>query len=198
MNRCPSCDYPLPRDRNRLGARCPNCREPLYESRSRPSRPARPGEGACALHPGQEAAGACGRCGNYYCTVCRTRWRDRILCPACVERALESHEAAPEHTRAHRRQAVLGLLIGVGGWATLILAALVIFLGNKTTNIGLLLLAFLMILGAVVLAVLGLGQAAAAIRSRGPHMIAATSGLLVSGLFLGVFIGIYIFRLWFQ
>jgi hypothetical protein len=46
--------------------------------------------------------------------------------------------------------------------------------------------------------VLSLGQAAAALRTRGPHMIAATSGLIVSGLFVGTLIGFFVFRLWYS
>lgn len=200
MNHCPSCDYPLPRDRERIGARCPNCRDPLYESRSRPSRPARQGDGACALHPGQEAAGTCERCGNYYCIVCRTRWRDRILCPACVERALESREAAPEQARAHARQAVLGLVLGISAWLLLVLTGLLISsVGAMQGNGAVLflgLVALLLILGSMLLGTIGLGQAAAAVRSRGAHMIVAVSGLILNGLFVGALVGFCIFSMW--
>src|SRR6516162_9238402 len=89
MNRCPSCDYPLPADRERLGARCPNCRDPLYEPPGRIGRPAREGEGSCAVHEAVETVGVCARCGNYLCEVCRTQWRGQIVCGACVQRALE-------------------------------------------------------------------------------------------------------------
>ena len=87
MSRCPSCDYPLPADRERLGARCPNCRDPLYEPPGRLGRPAREGEGSCAVHTGVETVGVCARCGNYLCEVCRTQWRGQIICGACVQRA---------------------------------------------------------------------------------------------------------------
>jgi len=198
MNHCPSCDYPLPYDRERIGARCPNCRDPLYEPPGRTSRPAREGEGACALHAGREAVGTCGRCGNYLCDVCRTRWRDQILCPACVERALQSREATPEQARAHTRQAVLGLVLGLSAWGIMLVAVLVaaVAVGLKTP--ALILLAFLLIIGAPLAGVLGLGQAAAALRSRGRHMIAAVAGLLVSGLFVGAFVGLFVFNLWFM
>ncbi len=198
MNHCPSCDYPLPYDRERIGARCPNCRDPLYEPPGRTSRPAREGEGACALHAGREAVGTCGRCGNYLCEVCRTRWRDQILCAACVERALQSREATPEQARAHTRQAVLGLVLGLSAWGVMLVAVLVaaVAVGLKTP--GLILLASLLILGAPLVGILGLGQAAAALRSRGRHMIAAVAGLLVSGLFVGAFVGLFVFQLWFM
>jgi hypothetical protein len=198
MNHCPSCDYPLPYDRERIGARCPNCRDPLYEPPGRTSRPAREGEGACAVHAGQEAVGTCGRCGNYFCEICRTRWRNQILCPACVERALQSREATPEQARAHLRQAVLGLLLGLGAWGTLLAGLLVAVSAAALKAIPLILVAFLLLVGSALVGVLGLGQSAAALRSRGRHMIMATGGLLISGLFIGAFVGLYLFQLWFS
>jgi hypothetical protein len=200
MNYCPSCDYPLPHDRERLGARCPNCRDPLYEPPGRVSRPVREGEGACALHAGCEAVGTCGRCGNYFCEVCRTRWRDQILCTACVERALASREATPEQTRAHFRQALFGLLMGLGAWVVFILGLLIVGVAavasNSFVNPLVLLLVLLFFISAMLLAVMGTGHAVAALRTRGQHMILATSALLIGGLFLGVFLGNYILELW--
>ena len=194
MAHCPSCDYPLPQDRERLGARCPNCRDPLYEPPERTSRPAREGEGACAIHPGQEAVGTCGRCGNYFCEVCRTRWRDQILCAACVERALTAREAAPGQARAQFRQALAGLLLGGGAWGALILVALLKLAGTPPTLLGLLVL--LLIPASLLMGVLGLGQAVAVLRTRGAHMILGTIGLIVSGLYMGAFIGMFTFFLW--
>jgi hypothetical protein len=197
MNRCPSCDYPLPADRERIGARCPNCRDPLYEPPGRASRPAREGEGACALHSGRETVGTCGRCGNYYCDVCRTRWRDQILCVACAERALASREASPEQVRTHFRQALLGLLLSLGSWPLFIVGQLMAVAAVVSgRNFFLALLTLVLVFAAVLLAVAGTGQALAALRTRGNHMILATSGLLVGGLFLGAFIGLTIFQLW--
>jgi hypothetical protein len=195
MPRCPSCDYPLPPDRERLGARCPNCRDPLYEPPGRVGRPAREGEGACAAHPGQEAVGTCGRCGNYFCEVCRTRWRDSILCAACVERAVAAREAAPEQARAQFRQALLAVLLGGGAWGAMILAQLLTLVSKAQAAVALLVL----FLGAcsLLMGVLGLGQATAVLRTRGHHMILGTIGLIVSGLFLGVFIGFFTFLLWY-
>ncbi len=197
MARCPSCDYPLPEDRERLGARCPNCRDPLYEPPARHSRPARDGDGSCALHAGRESVGTCGRCGNYLCAVCRTPWRNYILCPACVERALDSREAAPEQARAHARQAVLSICLSGGAW--LLSALMIVLIAGVTAGssqptggkIGLVLLASLVIMADLFPAALGLGQAVAAIRVRGTHMIVATIGLVLGGLYLGAFIGIF-------
>jgi hypothetical protein len=197
MNYCPSCDYPLPSDRERRGARCPKCRDPLYEPPGRVSRPAREGEGACALHAGREAIGTCGRCGNYFCEVCCTRWRNQTLCAACVERALAAREATPEQAHAHFRQALFGLLMGLGAWAVFFLGFLVLVTAVLANNNPVLVLLGLMsFISAMLLAVMGTGHAVAALQTRGQHMILATSALLIGGLFLGVFLGNYILELW--
>lgn len=200
MSHCASCDYPLPYDRERLGARCPNCRDPLYEPPGRVSRPVHEGEGACALHAGREAAGTCSRCGNYFCEVCRTRWRDQILCTACVERALVSREATPEQARTHFRQALLGLLMGLSAWVFFILgmlmAGVAAIADSGSINPIVILFILFLFISAMLLGVMGTGHAVAALRTRGQHMILATSALLIGGLFLGVFLGNYILELW--
>jgi|SRR5579875_690953 len=197
MNRCPSCDYPLLPDRERLGARCPHCWDPLYEPPGRVSRPARQGQGMCALHAGREAAGTCSRCGNYFCPVCSTRWRDRVFCVACAERALAAREATPEQAQAHYHLALFGLLMGLGAWVAFLLGLLVLVVIAVIHEFFVLILFVLFLFGiAMLLAVMGTGHAVAALRLRGQHMILATSALLISGLFLGVFLGNYILELW--
>src|SRR6185437_2278616 len=126
--------------------RCPNCRDPLYEPPGRVSRFTREDEGACALHAGRETVGTCGRCGNYFCEVCRTRWRDQILCAACAERALASREATPEQARTHFRQALLGLLLGLGAWVIFILGLLMIGAASFANNISVLPIVILLVL----------------------------------------------------
>jgi hypothetical protein len=160
----------------------------------------REGEGACALHEGRQAVGACGRCGNYFCQVCRTRWRDQILCAACIDRTLAAREATPEQARTHFRQALFGLLMGLSAWMIFILGILVVGVAAVANNITFLPIVFLLVLllfmSAMLLGVLGTGLAVAALRTRGQHMIMATSALLIGGLFLGVFLGNYILELW--
>jgi hypothetical protein len=199
MARCPSCDYPLPSDRERLGARCPSCRDPLYDPPGRVSRPAREGEAACAVHPGNESIGTCARCGNYICAVCRSSWRDQVVCAACVDRALETREAAPEQVRAHARQALLSLVLGLVAWVVAGLSFLAVVLlaaaqGEVNAVLGFLLLAGF--LCAAVVALFGVGQGSAALRTRGDRMILATFGLILSGLFVGVLVGLFSFSIW--
>jgi hypothetical protein len=202
MPRCPTCDSPLPRDRERISARCPHCHDPLFEAVRCPGRPARAGEGECPSHPGVAVVGTCTRCGNYLCEVCRTRWRDQVVCAACVSRALEQREAAPGQVRAHRRQALLGFSLGLTAWALGVgsLLFLVLLVQQDPDDKGSLLLGGLLALLALPLgalaAVLGLGQAVTALRTRGNYMILATIGLLVSGFFLGAFLGMVSFSVW--
>src|SRR5262245_2834189 len=116
MARCPNCEYPVPDDRDRVGARCPSCHDPLYEPAARFSRTAREGEASCDLHAHMESVGVCARCGRHLCETCRTRWRNTIICAACADRALASSEASPEQVRTHSRQTLAGVLLGGGAW----------------------------------------------------------------------------------
>jgi hypothetical protein len=192
MFRCPECGERLPDELDGLGSRCPACREPLYDDppRRRPTAEV----GQCAVHPENPALGTCGRCGNYVCAVCRTRWRERWLCAACVDRALERRDAAPAEAGAHTRQAILGLALGLCGWAMFVLA-LVVAAAAQGAGDGTLLivLAGFLVLASPLPSVIGLGQAVAALRSRGDHMILATLGLILCGLNVGVLIGLLSF-----
>ena len=200
MPRCPACREWIEGEREQVGARCPYCRLPLYE---RPElfkpRPAS-AENVCTLHPGNPALGACQRCGNFQCDLCRTRWRDRWLCVACVERALEAGEVRPEEHRAHLWQAVLSLVLGLAGWGLLVGAVLLVAVitTSGAPDKGLVALAGLAVLGSVVPSVFGVGLGAAALYGRGHHMILATIGLILSGLHAGAMIGIMSFALWNQ
>lgn len=200
MSRCPSCDYPLPADRERLGARCPNCRDPLYEPPGRLGRPARDGEGSCAVHTGVETVGVCARCGNYLCEVCRTPWRGQVLCGACVQRALETKEASPEASRQNFVHALLSLGLGIGAWVLTVaglLAAGLLTAAGGAAGLGIAVLIFLLILMAALgLAVCGIGSATSVLRVRGGSMILAVVGLLICCLHVGVFIGMFVASIW--
>ncbi len=197
MARCPSCEYPLPENRERVGARCPSCRDPLYEPPGRFPRAAREGEATCAAHPRNESIGPCGRCGNYLCEVCRTRWRDQVLCATCVERALGSDEATPEQAKAAYRQALMSLLFGAGSW---ILAVLVLLLFIALlTSVDAQIAAGLFVLGLVAAAapaVFSIGQAVTVLRARGNHMILATIGLMLGGVYIGTIMGLFVLVVW--
>jgi hypothetical protein len=199
MARCPSCDYPLPEDRERLGARCPSCRDPLYEPIGRYGRPIRAGEAACAVHTGSESVGTCQRCGNYLCEVCRTPWQNQLLCAACVDRALQSREATPEQGRTHFRQALLGLCLGIATWVLgllIFVGTVLIVAASGEMNVPLIALMMFLLVGNAGVALFGVGSAAAALRTRGNHMILATIGLILSGLYVGALVGMMTMSIW--
>src|SRR5438309_7408377 len=188
MPRCPHCRSSLHYEsREQLGARCSYCREPLYERPVDEEREARLANGKlCAVHRDNPALATCQRCGNYTCSVCRTRWQGRTWCVACVERALEAGEASPDEERTHLRQSVLGLVFGIASWVVALLAFIMIIagFGGEQEQANMILIGFgMMVLSlSPLMAVLGIGQSGAAIRTRGNHMILATAGLILSGL----------------
>lgn len=202
MFRCRSCHRRIPDEEKVPGARCPKCLEPLYE-RPRIPEPVAPGEeataGVCAVHPHSVSVATCRRCGSYVCPVCWSRWRDRAMCTACVDRALESREAAPEASRRHLRQAILSLVFGIAGWGMFAVCVLLLALmmdGEiNTTQLGMF---GIVLLSCPFVGALGVGQGAAAIRTRGDHMVLATSGFLLSALQAGTVLGIFAIGAWNQ
>jgi hypothetical protein len=203
MPRCPTCAARLSEDRERVGARCPSCRWPLYERAGRLPRPVQPGEAACGVHPDSESIGTCGRCGNFLCETCRTRWEDSVLCAACVDRALKGGDVSPGQKREHSRQAALGFSGGVAAWLlTGLVIGVLALLGSSAAgdkNPGVVLFAMfgmLLLPIAVIAALLGLGFSAAAIRTRGESMILATLGLMLSGLHVGALVGMFFVGIW--
>jgi hypothetical protein len=196
MIRCPQCGERLAGDLDRYGARCPACREPLYDAPPRRRRD--PEDGQCAVHADNPALGTCGRCGNYLCAVCRTRWRNRWLCAACVDLALERKDAVPTEASAHLRQALLALGLGVGSWLIFLLAFVFVLAGIGSKNLVLVGIGGLIVFVSPLPAIVGMGQGIAAIRTRGDHMILATLGLVLSGLDVGVFIGLFSFSIGMQ
>jgi hypothetical protein len=184
---------------DRHGARCPYCREPLYE-KSVAVREVDAEGGQCATHPRNAALRACKRCGNFYCAVCRSRWHGQMLCLACLERALETREQAPEEVRSHFRQALWAVICGVGGWAMavagFILAAVGLEAGPTSPTFMLGVAGLLVFLASPAFIVPGLGLGLTAVRARGDHLILATAGLILSALQAGAFIGIFCLSVW--
>lgn len=196
MPRCTYCRGNLGDDRDKVGSRCPHCRQPLYENPRDPHQPGLQTEAGtpCSAHPGNPAIGPCQRCGNYMCVVCRTRWRNQAVCVGCVDRALASKEASPAEAKAHFRQAILSVVMGVAAWLTMLGAFGLIALGasNGPNKEGMVYVGLggLLIIFSPLPGLLGVGQGAAAIRVRGDHMILATIGLILSGLHTGMVLGI--------
>jgi hypothetical protein len=198
MARCPCCDYPLPDDRERVGARCPRCRDPLYEPATRIARAARAGEPSCPVHAAVESVSQCSRCGEHLCEVCRTRWRGQILCSACVDRALQTHEATPDQQRSVVRQARLALLLGGGAWLLSAVALGVLRLVGNQAPVFLTFAVCLVLLGNVLVAALGVGQGITALRTPGERRRSgeAAAGLLLGGVYAGLMLGLGTLFVW--
>jgi hypothetical protein len=197
MIECRYCGEMFYADPDRLGARCRRCREPLYERRDAGRDANEPvPSGQCATHPRSAAAGACQRCGTFMCAVCRTRWQERSLCPACVLRAMDEKEVRPEDVKAHRRQALLAVVFGVSAWAMTLLGGLLLAVRGTTPTQPLIILASLLCLAAFLPAFFGIGQGAAAVRARGNRLILATFGLALSAAHVGLVFGLTLLALW--
>jgi hypothetical protein len=197
MARCPHCDYPIPDDRERVGARCHNCRDPLYEPALRFSRRSREGEASCAAHAGIESVSVCARCNRHLCETCRTRWRNVIICAACADRALGSGEAIAARTGDGARQAQASLLMSGGAWlaAAVALLGLWLFSGGSDLGVVFTFLSLVLLTAAVPLAAVGVGQAIAALRG-GPRRWLAGAGLALGGLYIGLLMGLGTIALW--
>ncbi|MBY0228245.1 MAG: hypothetical protein K2W96_03075 [Gemmataceae bacterium] len=198
MARCMTCDYPVSDDRERVGARCPSCHHPLYEPATRKARPARPDEAACALHPGMESVVDCARCRKHACETCRTMWRGKVLCVACVDAALATAEATPAQAQATAWQAFASLLFGGGAW---LVAGLVLLFLRSAPSLGewapIALLSGLVVLFALsLLAAVAVGQAVAALRGQAENPHLAVAGLCLGGLYVGVLFGLGALSLW--
>jgi len=194
---CRHCGEYLTGEAERYGARCPRCREPLYERPDglRRQREAQESQGGtCAVHPGNPAVGPCKRCGTFMCGICRSRWNERTLCVACIDRILTSGgDDTAQEQKAHRRQALLGVVLGVAGW---LLALPLVLARGVGTNPQILMALLLVALLSLIPGLFGVGQAASAIRMRGNRMVMATCGLALSGMQVGTVVGLVLFVIW--
>jgi len=192
--RCRNCLKNFRRDPEKLGARCPQCRLPFYEREQVPADPLTE-DGICPAHPENVSVGTCQRCGNFVCVVCRTAWQKRTLCVECVTRALD--DRTPTAVVGQITASALSIILGIVAWVIMagaIILAAAAMLAQE--NLVLVALAGLMIMGSAVPSLLGLGQGASAIRARGGHLVLAMVGLILSGLHIGILIGLFSFSIW--
>jgi hypothetical protein len=113
---------------------------------------------------------------------------------------LQSKEATPQAVRAHYLQALWSMICGVAAWG-LMLLGIVLFIfgirnGPEDPAIALLLPAVIFLAMGPCCVVPGLGLGAAAIRTRGDHLVLATIGLILSALMAGAIIGIFCLGAW--
>lgn len=193
MWECRHCGEFIPGPREKLPSRCPNCREPLFERSGGPTIIADDlasvqDQPRCALHPENVSMGCCRRCGRPFCPVCRTRWRDTILCFRCVEAYLLGREIAPEEHADHFRLAFYSCLFGGGAWVCLGLA-ITTAIAAADGSFGLLALTVTLAVIAVANGTIGLGQATEAVRLRGHRLTTAMTGLILSATSLALCLG---------
>jgi len=129
------------------------------------------------------------------CGICRSRWNERTLCLACVERLMGKGHTASEDVRTQRWQALVSVLLGFCSW--ILALPLVLFRGAGSSQealFGLLVLAVISLLPSLF----GLGQAAAVIRVRGDRMVLAACGLVLTGAQIGTVTGLVLLVIWKQ
>ena len=154
---------------------------------------------ACATHANRPAVDVCRVCRTHVCALCRTRWRDQAVCPACAERELARPDRGAADERSQRRLAVWSLVFGVTGWLLLALSVLPFVLARQPSK-ELAILALLVLLVSAVPALFAAGHGAAAVRARGDRrgdrLRAATTGLVLGGTHLGLLLGALLLIFW--
>jgi hypothetical protein len=97
--------------------------------------------------------------------------------------------------------AIVAAILGVAGWGLTLLGLVLVLvgagLGPDRGGIGVTMLGMFALCGSPLPAFVGLGQAVAALRIRGTHLVVAAIGLILSGLQVGVLLGLVTFGLLF-
>src|SRR5262249_41285998 len=155
-------------------------RMPLFE---RPPR-RRPGYdlGACAAHPEAEAYGKCRACGKLICNVCRTRWYDQAVCPACLSAILDGTGSNPPDQKIQSGHATWGA-IGAFGAGLMLFCPITPFMiaYPKAASTSLRVFAALLFFGSMVPAAFAIGQAVSLLRRSPDRLKLATATLSLAG-----------------
>lgn len=195
MIECRYCREIFRKPPEKIGARCPTCRMPLFE-KERQRTPV-VDLGPCSVHKENQALGKCQRCGRMMCAACRTRWEDEIVCPACLEKALQAGEASPRQVRALGRQATWSFLFALAAWGLLALSLWPISsLGRGQPSKELAYIAATLFLGAWVPAAAAVGHGVSSLCTRARNMALAVVGVCLAGLQLGISIGLLVLNIW--
>jgi hypothetical protein len=171
---------------------------PLYEKPEslRKTPPSVAGLGPCLIHPHNDAVGRCRRCQQLFCSICRTRWQEDLLCLACLNQVLETRETPPRETRTQRRQGTSSLVLALVGWALFGASSFMLFgmrEGQGSRDLAIVTLVFFLV--SFVPALLSLGQATAVLRSRGQRMVLATWSLVIASLQIGITLGVVLLNI---
>jgi hypothetical protein len=197
MIECPFCYRVFRQPPEKIGARCPKCKMPLYEDPSKKKTEPEKDFGKCAQHPDAPTVAKCSRCDAPVCKSCRTRWHQEVVCPQCVDLSLLEDEPSPQEAQLQTKQAWFAVVLSVFGWAFLFLTVLPFSTYYQGTVRPLYIFStYSLFLGSFVLAAFAIGLAVAALRLRGDHRVVALSGLIASGLHVGLAIGLIVLNLW--
>jgi len=150
---------------------------------------------ACATHANRAAVGVCRICRTQICALCRTRWRDQAVCPACAERELTRPDTGAGDERSHRRLAAWSLIFGLAAWLLLALGVLPLVLVRSLSKEAAILAVLVLVLSAVP-ALFAAGHGAAAVRTRGDRLRAAAAGLVLGASHIGLLLGTVLLMFW--
>jgi hypothetical protein len=117
----------------------------------------------------------------------------------CVGKALETAEATPAMAASARRQTLLALVLGLGGWlgAALGLALLSLATHSRGDSApSYTLFAVMAIVLACLPAALGAGQALAALRGQTEQPALAWVGFGLGAVYTGLILGLGILGMW--
>ena len=150
---------------------------------------------ACAVHATRPAVGACRMCRTPVCSLCRTRWREQAVCPACVEREITRPDTGAGDERTHRKLAVWSFVLGLSGWVVL-LGGLLPLLLMRNLSKELAIFSLILVLLSAGPALFAAGQGAAAVRARGDRLRLATTGLILGAGQVGLLLGAVLLTFW--
>jgi hypothetical protein len=150
----------------------------------------------CLVHPHNHAIGTCRRCQQPFCDICRSAWRDEIVCLACLNQLISGADARPGEARMQKRQAIRSLTLAVLGWSIfLVSAGMVWSMREGRGDRDFAVLTLMTLLASFVPALFSLGQSVANIRSRGQHVVLSTWSLVIASLQLGLLISVILLNI---
>jgi hypothetical protein len=143
--------------------------------------------GFCPLHPHNNAVGVCRRCQQSFCDVCEIRWNKEMLCLACFTQLVERKEATPGDLQTQSREAALSLGLAIVGWLLFVGSFWMFWsINDGRAERGTAIVNVVLFLVSFIPPLMSLGLASATLRTRGQGLKAATWGLVLAALQIGV------------
>lgn len=114
----------------------------------------------------------------------------------CLNLAMSTDQSRPEIVKSHRRAAVMSVVYGICGWLLVIAGGLPFLLSRGGISGRWMGLAGILVLAGLIPALMGLSNAASALRTRGDRIVPATCGLVLTGSQIGMMLGLLIINIW--